>query len=114
MWEQPADLWSCATVTPQCTLCVNWRWGHHLQAAWLIPPFAGCLPSALSVSLLWSFVPFCHFPRMPAGGMVEFRRSLAASFLFKGLLWASQQLEGDAPAYASPFPDSYRSGGFRC
>jgi xanthine dehydrogenase/oxidase len=43
------------------------------------------------------------------GGMVEFRRSLAASFLFKGLLWSSQQLETDAPAYESPFPDSYRS-----
>lgn len=42
---------------------------------------------------------------------MEFRRSLAASFLFKALLWASQQLEGDAPAYASPFPDTYRSGG---
>lgn len=42
---------------------------------------------------------------------MEFRRSLAASFLFKGLLWASQQLERDVPAYESPFPDSYRSGG---
>lgn len=64
----------------------------------------------LAGACLWSFVPICHLPFMLAGGMVEFRRSLAASFLFKGLLWASQQLEGDAPAYASPFPDSYRSG----
>lgn len=44
------------------------------------------------------------------GGMVEFRRSLAASFLFKGLVWAAQQLEGETPEFASPFPDSYRSG----
>ena len=43
--------------------------------------------------------------------MVEFRRSLAASFLFKGLLWAAQQLEADAPGFASPFPENYRSGG---
>ena len=49
--------------------------------------------------------------RSATGGMVEFRRSLAASFLFKGLLFAAQQLEADVPAYASPFPDSYRSGG---
>jgi hypothetical protein len=43
--------------------------------------------------------------------MVEFRRSLAASFLFKGLLYVAQQLEADVPAYTSPFPDSYKSGG---
>lgn len=47
-----------------------------------------------------------------AGGMPEFRRSLAASFLFKALLHAAQALEGDAPGYASPFPASYRSGEF--
>lgn len=47
-------------------------------------------------------------PEAP-GGMVEFRRSLAASFLFKGLLWAAQQLEADAPGFASPFPENYRS-----
>eukprot|EP00887_Chlorella_sp_A99_P006651 scaffold3.g6651.t1 len=39
------------------------------------------------------------------GGMVEFRRSLAASFLFKALVWAAQQLGGEAGAgFASPFP----------
>ena len=46
-----------------------------------------------------------------AGGMVEFRRSLAASFLFKGLLFVAQQLEAEVPAYQSPFPENYRSGG---
>ncbi|PSC76668.1 Xanthine dehydrogenase [Micractinium conductrix] len=43
------------------------------------------------------------------GGMVEFRRSLAASFLFKGLLFVAHQLEAEAPGYESPFPASYRS-----
>lgn len=43
--------------------------------------------------------------------MVEYRRSLAASFLFKGLLFAAQQLEADAPSsFSPPFPDTYRSG----
>lgn len=41
---------------------------------------------------------------------MEFRRSLAASFLFKGLLFAAQQLEADSPGFTSPFPDNYRSG----
>ena len=45
--------------------------------------------------------------------MVEFRRSLAASFLFKGLLFVAHQLEAEAPGYESPFPASYRSGGWR-
>jgi CO/xanthine dehydrogenase FAD-binding subunit len=46
------------------------------------------------------------------GGMVEYRRSLAASFLFKGVLYAATQLEADAPAAAAaplPFPDTYKS-----
>ena len=42
--------------------------------------------------------------------MVEFRRSLAASFLFKGLLFVAQQLEAEVPAFTSPFPENYRSG----
>jgi hypothetical protein len=49
-------------------------------------------------------------PSLAAGGMVEFRRSLAASFLFKALLFVAQQLEAEVPAYTSPFPDNYRSG----
>ena len=44
--------------------------------------------------------------------MVEFRRSLAASFLFKGLVHAAQELERDAPSFALPFPEEYRSGGW--
>ncbi|EFN53303.1 hypothetical protein CHLNCDRAFT_136969 [Chlorella variabilis] len=48
-------------------------------------------------------------PNAP-GGMVEFRRSLAASFLFKGLLFVAQQLEAEVPAFTSPFPENYRSG----
>ncbi len=46
------------------------------------------------------------------GGMVEFRRSLAASFLFKGVLSAATALEADAPAdspFVLPFEESYRS-----
>lgn len=53
--------------------------------------------------------PVRHLPSL-AGGMPEFRRSLAASFLFKALLHAAQALEADAPGFASPFPPSYRSG----
>ena len=42
---------------------------------------------------------------------MEFRRSLAASFLFKGLLHAAQELEREAPSsFALPFPEEYRSG----
>ena len=50
-------------------------------------------------------------PNAP-GGMVEFRRSLAASFLFKGVLYAATSLEADAPSdspFVLPFEDSYRS-----
>lgn len=47
-------------------------------------------------------------PNAP-GGMVEFRRSLAASFLFKGLVFAAQQLEAEVPSFHLPFPDAYRS-----
>jgi xanthine dehydrogenase/oxidase len=50
-------------------------------------------------------------PNAP-GGMVEFRRSLAASFLFKGVLYAATALEADAPAdspFVLPFEESYRS-----
>jgi xanthine dehydrogenase/oxidase len=45
------------------------------------------------------------------GGMVEFRRSLAASFVFKGLLHAAVALEADSPdgAFACPFPEGHRS-----
>ena len=45
--------------------------------------------------------------------MVEFRHSLAASFLFKFLVWAAQRLEEDAPGYLAPFPQSYMSGGWQ-
>ncbi len=65
--------------------------------------YASCLPFFLS-----SFFFVC------AGGMVEFRRSLAASFLFKSLLYVAQQMEADVPAYSSPFPDNYKSGKRRC
>ncbi len=80
------------------------------------PPKSCCYPSQLAGIIFcahWEIVQSKPKPLspLPAGGMVEFRRSLAASFLFKGLLWASQQLERDTPAYESPFPDSYRSGG---
>jgi xanthine dehydrogenase/oxidase len=50
-------------------------------------------------------------PNAP-GGMVEFRRSLAASFLFKGVLYAATALEADAPAespFVLPFEEVYRS-----
>ena len=45
------------------------------------------------------------------GGMVEFRRSLSASFLFKFLLHAAQRLAADAPegSFADPFPPTYAS-----
>ena len=44
-----------------------------------------------------------------AGGMVEFRRSLAASFLFRFFVHVATKLEADVPEYQSIFPDSYKS-----
>ena len=47
--------------------------------------------------------------------MVEFRRSLASSFLFKGLLYVALPLEAEVgPSYRSPFPENYRSGARVC
>lgn len=46
------------------------------------------------------------------GGMVEYRRSLAASFVLKGIVHAATALEADAPAdlpFQLPFDQSYRS-----
>lgn len=50
-------------------------------------------------------------PNAP-GGMVEYRRSLAASFLFKSLIHAAVALESDAPAeqpFSYPYPERFRS-----
>ena len=54
-------------------------------------------------------------PNAP-GGMVEYRRSLASSFLFKGLVFLATALETDAaaanakaPPFTLPFDESYRS-----
>lgn len=41
--------------------------------------------------------------------MVEFRRSLAASFLFRFFVHVATKLEADVPEYQSIFPDSYKS-----
>lgn len=41
--------------------------------------------------------------------MVEFRRSLAASFLFRFFVHVAAKLEADVPGYQSVFPDSYKS-----
>lgn len=43
------------------------------------------------------------------GGMVEFRRSLAASFLFRFFIHVASQLEADLPGFKPMFPDSYKS-----
>ena len=47
------------------------------------------------------------------GGMVEFRRSLAASFLFKLFVDVSRRLESDAPGYASEVLPKEASAGTR-
>ena len=44
-----------------------------------------------------------------AGGMVEFRRSLAASFLFRFFVHVASQLEAELPGYQPIFPDTYKS-----
>jgi hypothetical protein len=77
-------------------------------------PPAACM-SKPCVQIMLIYTPlYCPSPCCcTAGGMVEFRRSLAASFLFKGLLFVAQQLEAEVPAYQSPFPENYRSGGGR-
>jgi xanthine dehydrogenase/oxidase len=41
--------------------------------------------------------------------MVEFRRSLAASFLYRFFVRVATRLEADDPTYAVPFPESHRS-----
>ena len=41
--------------------------------------------------------------------MVEFRRSLAASFLFRFFVHVAAKLEADVPGYQSAFPDSFKS-----
>ena len=44
-----------------------------------------------------------------AGGMVEFRRSLAASFLFRFFLLSSYKLAADSDTFQASFPDTYKS-----
>ena len=44
-----------------------------------------------------------------AGGMVEFRRSLASSFLFRFFVHVASQLERDLPGFQPMFPDTYKS-----
>ena len=44
-----------------------------------------------------------------AGGMVEFRRSLAASFLFRFFLLSSYKLAADAETFKPAFPETYKS-----
>lgn len=41
--------------------------------------------------------------------MVEFRRSLAASFLFRFFLLASYKLAEDSDTFKPDFPETYRS-----
>ena len=45
------------------------------------------------------------------GGKVEYRRALAASFVFKFFVGASLALESDAPSFSPDFPLEYRSAG---
>ena len=46
---------------------------------------------------------------MCAGGMVEFRRSLAASFLFRFFLLSSYKLAADSETFKPAFPDTFKS-----
>ena len=46
---------------------------------------------------------------MRVGGMVEFRRSLAASFLFRFFLLSSYKLAADSETFKPAFPDTYKS-----
>lgn len=43
------------------------------------------------------------------GGMVEFRRSLAASFLFRFFVHVGSQLEADLPGWQNLFPPTFKS-----
>ena len=49
----------------------------------------------------------CYFT--VTGGMVEFRRSLAASFLFRFFIHVASQLEADLPGFKPMFPGTYKS-----
>jgi hypothetical protein len=46
---------------------------------------------------------------MITGGMVEFRRSLASSFLFRFFVHVASQLEADQPGFQAIFPHTYKS-----
>lgn len=54
-------------------------------------------------------VAFCLKQIRIAGGMVEFRRSLAASFLFRFFVEVSYALERDAPGFKAVLPPEYES-----
>ena len=46
---------------------------------------------------------------MITGGMVEFRRSLALSFLFRFFVHVASQLEADQPGFQAIFPPTFKS-----
>ena len=46
---------------------------------------------------------------MITGGMVEFRRSLASSFLFRFFVHVASQLEADQPGFQAIFPPTFKS-----
>ena len=122
-----------AGCPPACRLaCLPAMFGYHVAASGLgasavplpcasvcicphtTPTAGGMHEQAVRTQHADSALVYCPSPwYCTAGGMVEFRRSLAASFLFKGLLFVAQQLEAEVPAYQSPFPENYRSGGGR-
>ena len=68
------------------------------------------LNAVLSVSLAQVLTYACRIDSPgSAGGMVEFRRSLASSFLFRFFVHVATQLESDLPDFQPLFPDTFKS-----
>ncbi len=78
----------------------------------LLPPFS---ISASKVSSSPAYSPPASpthadsLHHMITGGMVEFRRSLASSFLFRVFVHVASQLEADQPGFQAIFPPTFKS-----
>ncbi|DBA72485.1 TPA: hypothetical protein ACH3X2_010250 [Trebouxia sp. C0005] len=86
-------------VAPKCLMATN------TQAALEGQPWT---QATLDAALLAVAKDVSITPDAP-GGMVEFRRSLASSFLFRFFVHVASQLEADQPGFQAIFPPTFKS-----
>ncbi|KAL0052613.1 hypothetical protein WJX82_004790 [Trebouxia sp. C0006] len=86
-------------VAPKCLMATN------TQAALEGQPWT---QATLDAALLAVAKDVNITPDAP-GGMVEFRRSLALSFLFRFFVHVASQLEADQPGFQAIFPPTFKS-----